>query len=614
MEIKKKAKKRLIYLFTRLVIIIVLFLIFVAWKPILIFGIPGILILFLPIFKKINIVEALLYIVGISMCFWICSFWFLKILPLELKVLFLLVTFFTMAIALYFLCKKKYYYEITTSFYDFVLLGLFLYILFLRLLPIFYSIAAAGADMSMHTYMTDLIVKANGIPKGYFPILEINSFDSFPVGFHTISALIALLGNMPAFKSAFITSCLAYAFVTMFLCLFLMRFMSWKFAFISSVYFTFFIRGIQGTVGWGGNPLILALALFILFLSFVIRYEMRNKWIILLSAMFLAAVLLTHINIFLPSVYIFAPSFLIYLFLNKENKKSNWSRYSWFLVVFLAISMPYLCNVDFSIMTPYAVEWIRSWVNQPSEGFVWHGTAANFIWAIPIYIVRSLGLTYWGWLAVLGVIFLFYKNTKTAIVYIASLIAAILLILNTKYWILPFSYSLYPERIAMMAIIPISLFFGYVFEHMRSLFNRKYFYLSIVLIVTICILMANYNKKYYLDTILDRTSITDADMKAFEWLKNHTSYTEAIKNNYGDAGLWIPAIISRPITSPHVNVIYLDKIKEPVKPKYVYIGKKEVYLSLPFKNSDFKNNSKYKQVYDKDGVNIYEILYAEAVP
>jgi hypothetical protein len=478
----------------------------------------------------------------------------------------------------------------------------------LRLLPIFFSIAAAGADMSMHTYMTNLIVKANGVPKNYFPILEINSFNSFPVGFHTISALIALLGNMSGFKSAFIMSCLTYAFATMFLCLFLMRFMSRKFAFISSVYFTFFIYGVQGFVGNGGNPLILALALFILFLSFVIKYKMHNKWMILLSAMFFAAVLLTHINIFVQSVYIFAPSFFTYLFLNKEYKESNWSGYLWFSIVFLVMSMPYLCNVDFSIITPYVVEWIRDFINRTTESYAWHGTAANFIWTIPIYIARFLGLTYWGWLTALGFIFLFYKDTKTAIVYIFNLIVAILLILNVKYWILPFSCSIYPERVAMMAVIPISLFFGYAFEYMCNLFHRKYFYLSMILMITICILMANYNKKYYLDTIVDRASITDADMKAFEWLKNHTNETEVIKNNYGDAGLWIPAIISRPVTIPHINVIYLDKIKEQGEPKYVYIGKKEVY-PCAFKNSNFKNNSKYKHVYDKDGVNIYEVLY-----
>ena len=91
------------------------------------------------------------------------------------------------------------------------------------------------------------------------------------------------------------------------------------------------------------------------------------------------------------------------------------------------------------------------------------------------------------------------------------------------------------------------------------------------------------------------------------WLEKHTNKTDVIQNNYGDAGLWIPSIIFRPITEAHINLIYMDKIKPLGEPKYIYIGKKRVY-HCPLKNSAFKNDDKYESVYSNQGVYIYRII------
>jgi len=576
----------------------------------LIFGIPGILILFLPVFKKISIAKLLIYIIGISICFWICSFWVLKGVPLQLKDFILVLTFITVVIAPYFLYKKKSCYEITISFYDFILIGIFLFILFLRLLPMFYSIVAAGADMSMHTYITNLIVKANGVPENYYPILGIDSFNSYPVGFHTLSALISLLGGILPHRATFIMSSFTHAFLTISLFLFLARFVSQRVALFSSICFTFFTANPQNVVAYGGNPLILTLTLFIFFMALFNNRDDFNKWLILFSALSLAAVLLTHVNIFVQSIYMFGAPYIVYSLLRRERKKEGLIKSLWVVFFFFLMVTPYLFYVDRGIISSYTLRWIRDWVSNPVHGFVWKGSIFNFVWTIPFYIVNQAGIPYsLIFFSMAGLIALFYKDKKIAKLYTCSLITGILLILNIRYWVLPFSYAIYPERVAIMTLIPLSLFFAYAI-HSGCIFfsssNKRCFYLIIcAAMILMCVSVLRSYKRHYFYAIEQHSSVTASDMKAFEWLKDHTSETDVIKNNYGDAGLWIPAIISRPITSPHVNVVYLDKIKQLGEPKYIYIGKKRIY-SCNLKDSAFRDNVEYEQVYSQDGVYIYK--------
>lgn len=600
-----------------LTIAVSLFLLAMVCRPILIFIIPGVLILFLPTFKKIDLITLITYILGISLAFWICSFWYLQFIPLSSTTFLLSVTAITALIILYCLFKSVKPYKISLDSYNFILIFLFLLVLGLRLLPMQHSITAAGADMSCHTYMTNLMVNANGVPDNYHPIFRLDEFNTYPVGFHTISALISLTSGMPPFRSTFVMACLTYVFITLFLFVFLRKFVSWEFAFVSAINFSFFTRNPQNFASWGGNPTIFALALFILFISFLDRIKGNTKWLILFSALSLASVLLTHTIIFVQSFYIFGVSFLVYFLLKKEYKGLIWLKYLLVVTLFLIIAAPYLITVNYGTATPRTLDWIKNWVRNPSHDWIWHGTISDFIWTIPLYIkgyIFGAGIfKYSLFICPIGFILLWIKNPKRGIQYTTFLILGVLLILNTKYWILPFSYAIYPERVATMTIIPLSLFFAYALEvpfkyfENRKLFNKKFLSIAIFgLIIFTMTKVPKFNKMNYAGGILSQSAVTKADLKAFDWLEKHTSRADVIQNNYGDAGLWIPSIIFRPITNAHINVIYLDKTKPLEGPGYVYIGKKCVY-GCPLKNADFKDNNRYKLVYSRDGVYIYKI-------
>lgn len=607
----------------RLILVVSTIILGFIWRPFLIFAIPGLVIIFIPLFKKIDLIDLLAYVAGISMCFWICSFWFLKYIPLSLRSFFIAITVASFLIIIYSLIRQKFPYTITLNYSDFLLIGLCIFIFYLRLIPMSLVYVSTGADMSVHTYIAELIQKANGVPNNYYPILGINEFNSYPVGFSSISALIALLGEMPSYRGAFFLACLTYGFLTLFLVVLLKRFVRWEIAFISSIAFSFLTINPQFVSSWGGNPSVYALALCILFIS-CLYFQNKNIWIILFSSLCLAAVLLTHTQTFLLLMYCFGIPFLIYALI-KRRKSCKFTKLFIFLVLFVIIISPYLGSVNRGIVTPEILQTVKKHVTESFHA--WDGTIYNFLWTIPAYIKMYLfgGGRYITYLifngleskiilavSLIGVIFLFRRSAVSCLLYAGWLIIAVLLILNTRYWILPFSYAIYPERVPLLALIPLSVYFAHGLEAPLQFIKTKNKYIAssilfYILIVISMFLAVRFNEVYYTNSLLYKNSVTKADIKALRWLDEHVDENAIIKNSYGDAGLWIPAIIFRPITTPQVHTIYLGKVKKIENPEYVYIGKKCVY-GRQLKVGDFVNKKGFKLIYSEDGVYIFKIV------
>ncbi|MFL5439924.1 MAG: hypothetical protein ACJ79W_12255, partial [Myxococcales bacterium] len=52
----------------------------------------------------------------------------------------------------------------------------------------------------------------------------------------------------------------------------------------------------------------------------------------------------------------------------------------------------------------------------------------------------------------------------------------------------------------------------------------------------------------------------------------------AVANNYGDAGQWIPALRGRPITTPHVHVVFFEEVRGSMHPCTAFRGEKRPYF------------------------------------
>ena len=188
-------------------VILILFLTSIIFQPLIIFLIPGILILKKKSNYKKNIIEIIAEIFAISCAFWIFSIWFSDLINLNLEEIKYFYLFFTISISLI-LDSKNINTKININLKDlFISILFFLIISFFFFIPAFFVITPAGGDMSMHTYIAKMIINSQGIPNNYYPIFENTNFDNYPIGFHSLISFFSVFGNIPAYSSAkFITS------------------------------------------------------------------------------------------------------------------------------------------------------------------------------------------------------------------------------------------------------------------------------------------------------------------------------------------------------------------------------------------------------------------------
>ncbi|MBU3941352.1 MAG: hypothetical protein KKF74_00375, partial [Nanoarchaeota archaeon] len=196
---------------------------FFIWKPIIIFIFPGILIFYLKYFKKIGLSEIIVYTIGISLSFWICAFWILRFIKIPFTILFYAVFAACFGCVLYCAYFKKSS-NIKIDYKEIIIIAVFIIVLLLYASIMRNQIVAAGADMSMHTYISRLIYETNGFPLTYQPILPINHFGAYSTGFQSLSALISLISNLPVYRSTLLMTGFTYFFFVLCLYAFLRMF------------------------------------------------------------------------------------------------------------------------------------------------------------------------------------------------------------------------------------------------------------------------------------------------------------------------------------------------------------------------------------------------------
>src|SRR3989338_3803478 len=83
-----------------IILSILLFIISIIWKPLIVFIVPGIAIFYFGKDKK-TIEHSLVYMVMISLAFWVVSAWFVKLIGLSLTLFIYLVTIITILLICY---------------------------------------------------------------------------------------------------------------------------------------------------------------------------------------------------------------------------------------------------------------------------------------------------------------------------------------------------------------------------------------------------------------------------------------------------------------------------------------------------------------------------------
>ena len=548
------------------------------------FFIPGILLVFSKAFNKKPLTEFLVYVVGLSLSFFVVLPWFMKYLNVPLMLSAYLVFIFS-SVLMVINIKRIDLKHLVADRQEMVLMGIFLLVLLLRCMPMFFQIAPAGADMSMHSYIARLIYDNDGIPNSYRPILPISNFGAYPSGFPTLSALVSLLCDCPVYRSGLLMSCLTHALICFGLYIFLLRFFDRNTAAATSIAATFLTRSPQWIIRWGGNPTVLALFFFIIAFSLIIELKERPSWPkVIFASLSLAAVLITHSIIFYVGGIILA----VYFLMSIKDYKYVYPTAACLFVFMLLFLLPYLANLKFTL-SKSAIESTRAWQMVDARSVVYDLAAG-----IPFLLLSLFGLP-----------LLLKKNRHLAFSFLSITAVLIVLTMNFRLWLMPFSYLLYPGRVALTLIIPLAVFAAPAISKIITIQKKN-------LLLAFSIVGMSFYCVFYLYNSISMSPVTRADVAAFKWIDREIGKKAVFGNNYGDAGLWIPAIIGRTIMDPHSEPLHYEELKARLRrysADYIYIGSKAVYGNIQYKKEALqKDPLKYKLVYINDGAQVWKVL------
>ena len=327
-----------------------------------------------------------------------------------------------------------------------------------RLLPTINAIVPPGPDMSMHAYNARLIIDSDSIPRTHRPLLPIDSFGEYPIGFSVLIACTSLTSELEVQTSAMLWTCLTYILLAFGLFLLLRVWFNPAVSLCTAALATFLAASPQIYSEGGGNPTVLSFAFILAALGLFFRLSRDHSFLgLLVQSSLWGAALLTHSIPFLGATYFLVAFCLCFsLYAVATSRLGRLKAYAGrgFLVFLIALLLvgPFLAGFSPEV-SEGEVQWCKSW--QRDEGHSWNGTIQDSLRTIPLYI-RFTFKNPFVYIILLGM-FISTLSWKMRLSVFLSSLVPIGLVVNSQYWILPFSYALYPERMAMMLLAPMSV-------------------------------------------------------------------------------------------------------------------------------------------------------------
>ncbi len=518
--------------------------------------------------------QRLAFALGASTAFWLVLFWFLKLFSAPFVPVTYGVLWGVLAAAILQILIPVAEGEEKLQRKELLLGAGLLGTVLLRLIPAWSQLCAPGADMSMHTYLAALTVNQHGVPDSFAPILPFGGVAAYAPGFHCLMALAETVGGCGPLQAGLFVSCWTYGLLGLAVFVFLRRFAGCRASFLGMLLLAFGAPHPQEMFTSGTNPSILSLALAILAGARLL--EAGRRWTfgeIFTTGLILAACPLAHS---LPAVilaYTALPLGGIALFRLPPEARRHLVRNALTLLAgTVLLLIPYLIHLDLVEVSPAEIRWAHTWQTE----HVWPGGWAG----LPAFLFAFGGKGALGLFALSG-LFLLVRRERRASLPLALCGILFLLVLNTQLWWLPLSYGLYPDRVMQALLVPAAALFALAVQNRLDGPSRghpRQFLLPLGAVV-LALGTLGFLNHYFLEG-REKQGVSSADVAAFAWMKEHLPADVMILNNYGDAGLWIPALAQKPAVVIHTSPFFLDEIRrlqEEARPTHLYVGNRVAY-------------------------------------
>ncbi|MFQ5911830.1 MAG: hypothetical protein ACE5JS_01455 [Nitrospinota bacterium] len=575
-----------------LAFVVVLLILALVKAPVFLVATPGFLLLFLrPPVERWGAAEFLSYMIGSSLAFWVVSFWLYPWLGLSLSSFSVAILGLALALVLVARWARWPIHSPQCDLKETLVCLILLSVLGLRFIPLLaQQVAPAGGDMSMHGYIARLIAEHNGTPSSYEPLFPFRPFANNAPGYHTLVALWTVLAGVPIHRSALLWAGISHAMVTFALYAFLRRSFSAGPALGAALFASFVPRMPQQVIGIGWNHFVLALAFAFWSLTFLPPFCSRlpRTWRTLVVPLILAAVPMTHAIAGVGFFYAYLGAAALTLTVTAcrgHPWRESILQLLWIGGVALGLLAPYFIQLDVD-PSPAALQWAKMWQRDAPHAWKWEGSVFEVPWSLlRVYLGKMLGrhAVYVGGASLLATCLVGGRALGFGLAFLAATLA---IIVNSHYWILPASYALYPNRIALFTLVPLALWTG----ALLALPGRLKSGIALIVRLAILILLVYYisvgSKAYrtYLAISNEEAPVTAADVRAFRWIESHTDPGSVFIVNSSDGGVWIPAIAYRPTLSVHVTPPFWEQLSRwrgQAKPEYIYVGPRNMLRGRP---------------------------------
>jgi hypothetical protein len=226
------------------------------------------------------------------------------------------------------------------------------------------------------------------------------------------------------------------------------------------------------------------------------------------------------------------------------------------------------------------LSWIKDW-----QALYWKGTLSDAHITVPVYIKDRFGEPLYTF-GIIGTIAVFFSKNRLKHIYLASIVLLFVVIINSRYWVLPFSALLYPDRATTLFMLPLSAlvasFFYLIYKMASKVFGKSLAYLFLILIVcfvpiyihtTLTRMVERY--EHFIIESREKSLVSGDDLEVMEWISRNTPQDIVILNRYKDAGIWLPAIAFRAVLTndygPYDKHI-IDEYSRTASPTHVFIG------------------------------------------
>lgn len=410
------------------------------------------------------------------------------------------------------------------------------------------ALVAPGVDAAAHAAVARILVESHGHPQGFRPLWPLDDLRGYPFGQPTLAALLAGLARLDWRAAACWGHALAYGMAVVAFASAVSRWRGTALGLAAGVVAVLAARAPLYFWTWGGAPNALGIAFgvaaFAAGLDAVRNGDGRNATA---CALYAAAGLLTHAT----TVVAFGYCALVLVAATVALRRIP-LRGAGALAAAAAIAAvlcaPYLVTVK--PIDPRGAAWIRAWLHQSAT------------LAVLPRMLHDVPLIAGG--AALVAVVLRARGRAALPAALAALL--VLLVLHGCAAVLPGSLVLYPDRIAVLLLYPIALLAHDALESRPRLLAAG--------IACLVLVQAGILQRKLLRDGAAHVLATEADLR----LLSSARLPEGcwVMNNYGDAGQWIPALVGRPITFPHIHVAFFG-LEQRVHPCAAFRGEKRPY-------------------------------------